>query len=384
MFCPKVHKVHILIFPSFVKIFHCNQASLSMMIYHCHLKSSSSSVGLFSHSGAFLVISPFFFLSLILSVAQSYRSSNTPSQFFEAFRPSVGKLGMSAAPTVLSPHTSSAFTSRRRFSTATSHSTFSLSNTAVISQTCLNAAVSSSPSDNRFFDVSVSNNVKEAEGLRLVTIEVPTEVAERYSKPGQYVKLRVKDGSSSSKPAYFAIASPPTNPSSSADPLAKISTTFTFLIKEVPQHDFVLSGTSPLEISLPLGVGFNIPFAFNGYKTDFPVMNTLLFATGSGIAPIASVIDSKELSISNELTNLITVSHGIKFYYGVKTPNHIPFQSKFDDWKKKGIEVIPVISQPNDPFSLNWKGKKGYIQDTFREDGVHIPRNTAALLCGQR
>lgn len=118
---PKCTKCIFLFLPLSLRFF--TAIKLSMMIYHCYLKGSSSSVGLFSHSGAFLVISPFFFLSLIFSVAQSYRYSNTPPQFFGAFQPSAGKFVMSAASTVLSPHASSAFTSRRRFSTATSHST---------------------------------------------------------------------------------------------------------------------------------------------------------------------------------------------------------------------------------------------------------------------
>lgn len=32
----------------------------------------------------------------------------------------------------------------------------------------------------------------------------------------------------------------------------------------------------------------------------------------------------------------------------------------------------------------SWKGRKGYVQEALKEDGVRVPRNTAVLMCGQK
>ena len=52
---------------------------------------------------------------------------------------------------------------------------------------------------------SVVSNEYEAEGLRLVKIQVPEELSAGYKAPGQYVKIKVGDN----KPGFYAIACPP-------------------------------------------------------------------------------------------------------------------------------------------------------------------------------
>ena len=54
--------------------------------------------------------------------------------------------------------------------------------------------------------------------------------------------------------------------------------------------------------------------------------------------------------------------------------------SKFPLWEQGGVSVVPVISQPD--LGGNWMGRTGYVQNALEEDGVPIPRNSAALLCG--
>lgn len=53
---------------------------------------------------------------------------------------------------------------------------------------------------------------------------------------------------------------------------------------------------------------------------------------------------------------------------------------KFAEWEAAGVQVVPVISQPDD----TWNGRAGYVQTALEEDGVQIPRNSAALLCGMK
>ena len=68
-------------------------------------------------------------------------------------------------------------------------------------------------------------------------------------------------------------------------------------------------------------------------------------------------------------------------YLGVKSELHIPCAKEFKHWEEDlGIRVVPVCSHPKD----EWKGQKGYIQDIIKSDGVDVPRNSGALLCGPR
>jgi NAD(P)H-flavin reductase len=215
--------------------------------------------------------------------------------------------------------------------------------------------------------VKVLNNVKEAEGLRTIDVEVSTEAAESYLTPGQYVQMK----SGESKPGFYAIASAP----------SKENNRFTFLIKET-ENNAAITGCAEgasLEMSSPQGKGFQITGSFDQYQFEYPVSNVLLMACGSGLAPIAAAIESEILSLNKVGFNSL-YPRKASLYIGARSEDHIPFKSKFDAWKELGVDVIPVLSQPGD----GWQGKKGYIQDALREDSLQIPKNSGALLCGQR
>ena len=113
--------------------------------------------------------------------------------------------------------------------------------------------------------------------------------------------------------------------------------------------------------------------AVEGFKYDFPTQNILLFANGSGIAPIRSAIESGQLGIGGGRT--------CRLYYGVATPDDMPYAEKFAEWEAAGVEVVPVISRP-EKVAGGWSGRTGYVQNALEEDGVPIPRNSGALLCG--
>jgi len=51
------------------------------------------------------------------------------------------------------------------------------------------------------------------------------------------------------------------------------------------------------------------------------------------------------------------------------------------DWERAGVEVVPVVSQPE---GTGWTGRSGYVQTALEEDGVAMPRNTGALMCGMK
>lgn len=221
----------------------------------------------------------------------------------------------------------------------------------------------------------VISNEADAIGLRNIAVDITdSRIGDAYTNPGQYLKLKTDEGEDT-KPSFLAIASPPQQ-----------KQVFNFLIKET-ENNAVLTTIKPGEsvyVTMPGGNGFKMQESFKEYRNDFPVNNVYLMACGSGIAPIASAIESGMLNIGQTSLTSIVARTGT-LYIGAKTPLYLPFQSKYEKWEKDlGIKVVPVISQPNCAGSARWTGATGYIQDALKADGVSVPKNTAALLCGMK
>lgn len=199
----------------------------------------------------------------------------------------------------------------------------------------------------------------------LVTVAVPPETAASYAVPGQYIQARLS-GADDNKPLFLAICSAPNQENAS----------FEFLIKKTDSNDWFITACSKvgaaLEISQVLGAGYGIQENLEGFKYDFPTQNVLLFAAGSGIAPMVAAIECGQLE---------TKTRTCRLYYGERTADDLCFVDRFAKWEEMGVQVVPVLSQPDDS---NWKGRSGYIQTALAEDGIAIPRNTGALLCGMK
>jgi NAD(P)H-flavin reductase len=212
---------------------------------------------------------------------------------------------------------------------------------------------------------TVSTNAKACEsGVSVsVTLKVPPETAAEYAIPGQYVQVRLNE---ETKPQFLAICSAP-------DPE---NASFEFLIKKVSGNEWMTSIApgATVEVSQVLGGGFSVEENLDGLKYDFPTQNVLLFAAGSGLAPIKAAMESGALGVEPE------GARAAKLYYGERTAADLCFTDKFAAWEQQGFEVIPVLSQPDD----GWKGRTGYVQNALEEDGIAIPRNSGALLCGMK
>lgn len=208
----------------------------------------------------------------------------------------------------------------------------------------------------------------EADGTDLKTLDmkVSEAFAASYLIPGQYVQIKIGDN----KPSFFAIASPPDG-----------RQVFSFLIKETANNQWLTNALegSIVEISNPQGKGFQISNHFDKYQYDFPATNIYLLACGSGIAPIAAAIESNILGLQTIQKNSL-FARTATLYIGARSHAHLPFQNKYQQWESLGVTIIPVLSAADD----KWNGKKGYIQQALAEDKVNVPRNSGALLCGQR
>jgi CDP-4-dehydro-6-deoxyglucose reductase, E3 len=104
-------------------------------------------------------------------------------------------------------------------------------------------------------------------------------------------------------------------------------------------------------------------FFFRGLKE-----NIVFLATGTGIAPVKSILDM--LSKRDDL------STGVKFtlYWGNREPNDFFWRP---DYESIDLTYIPVLSREHP----EWHGRMGYIQDVIIEDDVGI-QDTQFYACG--
>mmetsp|Transcript_18546 Transcript_18546/g.50692 ORF Transcript_18546/g.50692 Transcript_18546/m.50692 type:complete len:252 (+) Transcript_18546:481-1236(+) len=213
----------------------------------------------------------------------------------------------------------------------------------------------------------VSNEPACASGKSaLLQVQVPAETSAEFTTPGQYVQVRLDDGME--QPLFLAMASAP-----NAD-----SDILEFLVKKTDNNDWLteMNDSENLQISQVLGGGFAMEENLEGFKYDFPTQNLYLFAAGSGLAPIKSAVESGKLNVQP-----VAGGRSCRLYYGERTAEDLCCVDRFAEWEAAGIQVVPVLSQPNDE---TWEGRSGYLQNALEEDGIAIPRNSGALLCGMK
>ncbi|MFP2933690.1 NAD-binding oxidoreductase [Pyxidicoccus sp. 3LG] len=171
-----------------------------------------------------------------------------------------------------------------------------------------------------------------------------------HERPGQYVRLCLPG----LEPGLFAIASPP----------GPQATEWEFLIKGGSPLPDALVGLEPgarVKVTRPEGKGFPLERA-RGH-------DGLLFATGSGISAIRSVIAS--IRREREAYGNVTL------YFGARTPGAFAYWDELHEWEAGGIHVVRTVSQPG---ASGWQGLTGYVQAHLGEVPVE---NAVAFLCGQ-
>lgn len=187
------------------------------------------------------------------------------------------------------------------------------------------------------------------------------DLAASHTRAGQYLQLRVPR---IERPSFLAIASPPS--------FAASRGAFELLVKSVPGSIAeILCGLKKgdvVELSQVMGNGFEIDKI--DPPEDYPTV--LIFATGSGISPIRSLIESG--FGANKRSD-------VRLYYGARNLRRMAYQDRFKDWESSGVKVMPVLSQPDN----HWTGKSGYVQSAFsKAKQIYSPKGTGVVLCGQK
>lgn len=183
------------------------------------------------------------------------------------------------------------------------------------------------------------------QGLRL---RVAPPVAESYRHAGQFLQVRRpgdRDG------AFFAIASGPDGE------------TIELLVKRgegLPDELVALPPGAALETTAAMGTGFPLE--------ESRGRDVLLFATGSGIAPIRAALH--EILADREAYG------AVELFFGVRGPDDFPYARELEEMERRGVRVHRVMSclPPR-------AGHTRYVQERFRAE---LPRveNAVAFLCG--
>ncbi|PTL80058.1 NAD-binding oxidoreductase [Vitiosangium sp. GDMCC 1.1324] len=204
---------------------------------------------------------------------------------------------------------------------------------------------------NDWHPTTVADVLPAAEGLTELVLDIGgTPLVGTHRTPGQYVRLALPEQGE----GIFAIASAP-------EPFT-------------PRWEFLLKGGSALADALvrlqpgakvlatrPEGRGFPLPHARG--------RDLLLFATGSGISSIRSVIESirQERSAYGRVT----------LYFGARTPQSFAYEDELHHWAAADIHVVRTVSQPG---VSGWQGLTGYVQAHLGEASVG---EALAFVCGQ-
>ncbi|KAJ9529694.1 hypothetical protein QJQ45_014457 [Haematococcus lacustris] len=209
-----------------------------------------------------------------------------------------------------------------------------------------------------FKPAKIVSNKLAVPGMHTLLVDVGKDIADGFTKPGQYIQAKVPG---EGKAGFFAIASPPD---------VNNQGVLEMLIKVQPSSPAealcALQAGQELQVSPVQGKGFpvdRIPAA------EYPTI--LMFATGSGISPIKSVIESGVLGSRPDL----------RLYYGTQSEEVTAYQSLLSQWQAEGVKVTQVFSGSTKRYV-----QLPYLQDVLAEEVAHLPdaSKVGVLLCGHK
>jgi NAD(P)H-flavin reductase len=191
----------------------------------------------------------------------------------------------------------------------------------------------------------------ETAAFRALTLALPPALARAHVRPGQLVKIRTRTGE-----GFFALASAPAA-GGAAD----------LLVKRGGKIADVLARAAPgdaLEVTSPFGNGF--PFEEAVGK------DVLLFAAGSGIAPIRALVQHV-LAHRDDFRR-------VTLFYGQRHGAEFAYRAEQVRWERGGVRVVLCPSQADDA----WPGVRGRVQEVARSVafGGTPPEETVAFASG--
>ncbi len=192
----------------------------------------------------------------------------------------------------------------------------------------------------------------ETSCLRSLRLTLPPGAARAHRRPGQVVKLHAPSGD-----AYFAIASAPA-PDGAIELLLK---------RGGKVADSALAAADPgsmLRVSAPFGQGFPIEEGHGRH--------VLLFAAGSGIAPIRALV--QHVLAHRDRFDRVTL------FYGQRRGADFAYVREHLAWERGGVRVVLCPSQEDEA----WPGVRGRVQEVAASlaFGGSPPESSVAFVCG--
>lgn len=203
-----------------------------------------------------------------------------------------------------------------------------------------------------FHPVPVVEAWDETAAFRALRLALPPPLAAAHRRPGQVVKIRAGGAE-----GFFALASAP-HPGGWADLLVK---------RGGKVADAAVSAGLPgasLELTEPFGGGYPAEAAEG--------RDVLLFAAGSAIAPVRSLV--QHLLRHRDRFGRVTL------FYGQRHGAEFAYRGEVLAWERGGVRVVFCPSQADDAF----EGVRGRVQEVARalEFGGSPPGETFAFVAG--
>jgi NAD(P)H-flavin reductase len=202
------------------------------------------------------------------------------------------------------------------------------------------------------FAAQVIDAWDEAGPLRSLRLRLPGEAAARHERAGQVLKARCAAGE-----GYFALASAPA-----------VGGLVELLVKRGGKvADAVVAEARPggtLPVTAPFGRGFPVEDAIG--------RDVLLFAAGSGIAPVRALV--QVLMARRDQFDRVVL------FYGQRRGAEFAYRSEHLGWERRGVRVVLCPSDEDD----TWPGVHGRVQEAAKAldwGGARLNEATA-FLCG--
>ncbi len=220
-----------------------------------------------------------------------------------------------------------------------------------------------------FHKIKISNINHPIKDAATIRFDIPNHLYEQFNyHPGQHLIIKFNVEGKEARRSYSLNSCPHNNEA------------LEVTIKRVKgglvsnfANDKLKVGDE-LEIMIPQG-RFYADINKDAYKTYF------LFAAGSGITPIISILKSVLYASPNSVVNL---------FYGNAHQDSIIFRDKLENLKKEfpqRLEIVHTLSEPKVWTSWEqWKGKKGRIDtenvEWFINNYPPIAQSTEYYICG--
>lgn len=188
------------------------------------------------------------------------------------------------------------------------------------------------------------------EDVTHLMLELPDAPAPAH-RPGQYLRIFTEDGRTRS----FSMASAPNG------------RTVDLHVRRIPGGAFTdvqirqLREGARLQVELPLG---NFYYRTQDYRP------LLLVATGTGVAPIKSML---------EVLKDDPDCPPVALYWGARTTADLYLDEQIRAWGESfdDFTYVPVLSRAD----ASWKGRTGYVQNAVADDMPDLSEH-AIYLCG--